>query len=69
MAIHSSILALKITGTEEHGGQQSMGSQRVGHKTEWLSIQSVGILQCLNLGYIPSKWAQNVLTGTDDAVH
>ena len=28
---HSSILALKIPWTEELGGLQSMGSQRVGH--------------------------------------
>ena len=31
MATHSSILALKITGTEEAGGVQSMGSQRARH--------------------------------------
>ena len=31
MATHSSILAWKISWTEEHGGLQSMGSQRVGH--------------------------------------
>ena len=31
MAIHSSILAWKIPWTEEPGGLQSMGSQRVGH--------------------------------------
>ena len=31
MAIHSSILAWRIPGTEEPGGLQSMGSQRVGH--------------------------------------
>ena len=31
MAIHSSNLALKIPWTEEPGGLQSMGSQRVGH--------------------------------------
>ena len=28
---HSSIFAWKILGTEEPGGLQSMGSQRVGH--------------------------------------
>ena len=28
---HSSILAWKISGTEEGGGLQSMGLQRVGH--------------------------------------
>ena len=31
MATHSSILAWRIPWTEEHGGPQSMGSQRVGH--------------------------------------
>ena len=30
MATHSSILAWTIPGTEEAGGLQSMGSQRVG---------------------------------------
>ena len=31
MAIHSSVLAWKISWREEPGGLQSMGSQRVGH--------------------------------------
>ena len=31
MAIHSSIVAWKIPWTEECGGLQSMGLQRVGH--------------------------------------
>ena len=31
METHSSILAWRIPWTEEPGGQQSMGSQRVGH--------------------------------------
>ena len=31
MAIHSTILAWEIPGTEEPGGLQSMGLQRVGH--------------------------------------
>ena len=31
MATHSIILAWKISWTEEPGGLQSMGSQRVGH--------------------------------------
>ena len=31
MATHSSILAWRITWTEEPGGLQSMGSQRVRH--------------------------------------
>ena len=33
MATHSSILAWKIPWTEEPGGLQSMGSQRVRHNT------------------------------------
>ena len=32
MATHSSILAWRIPWTEEPGGLQSMGSQRVGHE-------------------------------------
>ena len=31
MAVHSSTIAWKIPWTEEPGGLQSMGSQRVGH--------------------------------------
>ena len=31
MATHSSILAWRIPWTEEHGGSQFIGSQRVGH--------------------------------------
>ena len=31
MAIHSTILALRMTWTEEPGGLQSVGLQRVGH--------------------------------------
>ena len=31
MATHSSILAWRITGTEEPGGLQSVGSQTFGH--------------------------------------
>ena len=31
MANHSSILAWEIPGTEEPGGLQSLGTQRIGH--------------------------------------
>ena len=31
MATHSSMLAWRVPWTEEPGGLQSMGSQRVGH--------------------------------------
>ena len=36
MATHSSLLAWEIPWTEEPGGLQSMGSQRVGH--DWALI-------------------------------
>ena len=44
MATHASILAWRISWTEEPGGLQSMGSQRVGHNlvikhsTAWVSL-------------------------------
>ena len=49
MATHSSILAWEISWTEEPGGLQSMGSQRVGHDwaTHYLSISWPKL--CLNV--------------------
>ena len=47
MATHSSILAWKISWTEEPGGLQSMGSQRVGH--DWATNTSI-LWHCLSLG-------------------
>ena len=38
MATHSSILAWRIPWTEEPGGLQSMGSQRVSDMTEHLTL-------------------------------
>ena len=38
MATHSSVLAWRISSTEEPGGQQSMGSQRVRH--DWATKHS-----------------------------
>ena len=35
MATHSNILAWRIPWTEELGGLQSMGSQRVGHDSDY----------------------------------
>ena len=40
MAIHSSILAWRIPWTEEPGGLQSIGLQRVGHNWSQLSMQA-----------------------------
>ena len=39
MATHSSILAWDIPWTEEPGGLQSMGSQRVGH--DWVQFSTI----------------------------
>ena len=38
MATHSSVLAWRIPGTEETGGQPSMGSHRVGHDWSDLAV-------------------------------
>ena len=38
MATHSSILAWRIPWTEEPGGLQSMGSQRVGYNSHFTSL-------------------------------
>ena len=56
MATHSSILAWRIPWTEEPGGLQSVGSQKVGHnwltnththtrKTAWWAQMMVGLSQ------------------------
>ena len=60
MATHSSILAWRISRTEEPGGLQSMGSQRVGH--DWAanthtSLTFVIFLKNKNKNYgHPSGW-------------
>ena len=41
MATHSSILAWRIPWTEEHGGLQSIGSQRIGHDWSYLACMHV----------------------------
>ena len=53
MATHFTILAWRIPRTEEPGGLQSMGSQRVGHN--WanntrMRIREVNPYMCLSLG-------------------
>ena len=49
MAIHSSILVWKIPRTEDPGGLQSLGSQRVG-QTEWLRMQACNYEQSWSSG-------------------
>ena len=45
MATHSSILAWRILWTEEPGGLQSMGSQRISHSptTERLTLSNINV--------------------------
>ena len=52
IATHPSILAWKIPWTEEPGGLQSIGSQRVGHylatkppAIPWISLGKAGVLK------------------------
>ena len=45
MATHSSILAWRILWTEEPGGLQSMGSQRVGHN--WVTNTLTSLSKCI----------------------
>ena len=52
MTTHSSILAWRIPWTEEPGGLQSMGSQRVGH--DWATKHSTLILNILPNSFPPS---------------
>ena len=54
MAIHSSILAWKIPWTEEPGGPQSMGSQRVGHDRA-TNTDGVSSNSCTTESVMPSK--------------
>ena len=43
MATHSSILACRIPWTEEPGGLQPIGLQRVRHTTERLSLHFISV--------------------------
>ena len=43
MATHSSVLAWRITGTEEPGGLPSMGSHRVGHDSSDLATTAAAL--------------------------
>ena len=50
MATHSSILTWRIPWTEEPGGLQSMGSQRVGHDCETNILKKISA-KYLHLGF------------------
>ena len=51
MVTHSSILAWRILWTEEPGGLQSMGSQRVGHDRVTKHTHTVLHSGCINLHF------------------
>ena len=57
MTIHSNILAWRIPGTEEPGGLQSMGLQRVGQ--DWVTDTFTFTFHCLRwlLELQPSFWS------------
>ena len=61
MATHSSILAWEIPWTEEPGGLQSMGSQRVGHdsmtNTHWAVRLSFWLFVLSKIHSLPESWA------------
>ena len=59
MAAHSSILAQEIPWTEEPGGLQSTGSQRVGHN--WATSLKIFTLQLLLIAY----WMPGATPGTE----
>ena len=48
MATHFSILAWKITWTEDPGGLQSMGSQRVEHNLATKQQQQIWHISCVS---------------------
>ena len=63
MAIHSSILAWKIQWTEESGGLQSKGSQRVGHDWTDLAAAAADVIKYYNL--FSETWNKVVLNYSD----
>ena len=63
MAAHSSILAWRTPWTDDSGGLQSMGSQRLGH--DWATKHTCHILKLKNFSWpqeeIPYLWALTCL--------
>ena len=55
-APHSSILAWRISWTEESGGLQSMGSWKVRHDWSNLALQCVCVCVCVCLAGFVFKW-------------
>ena len=70
MATHSSILAWRIPQTEENGGLQPIGSQRVGHEWSNLSCthtgsECIGILQARILEWAAISFSKGSLQPRD----
>ena len=61
MATHSSILAWEIPWTEEPGGRESMGSQKVGHdsmtNTHWAVRLFFWLFVLSEIHSLPESWA------------
>ena len=62
LATHSSILAWRISWTEEPGRLQSTGSQRVGH--DWATSLS---LSCSNTGFPGGSVVKNLPANAEDS--
>ena len=56
MAPHSSTPAWKIPWTEEPGGLQPMGSQRVGHDCGECARTGTRLLTLRNLSFLVTQW-------------
>ena len=59
MATHSSILAWEIPRTEQPGGLQSKGWQRVGH--DWLTLINCDLISHPSWTYSYNEWWQQLL--------
>ena len=59
MATQSSILAWRIPWTEELGGLQSMGSQRVGHDR---AINTLIFLGCMSMDRIAGSYGSCIFS-------
>ena len=65
MATHSSVLAWRIPGTGEPGGQPSMGSHRVGH--DWSDLAAAAAAWSCSVKHLLSKAQQAHSTWTEQS--
>ena len=64
MAAHSSILAWRIPWTEEPGGLQSMGSQRVGHDWATKTTDNGVCVECISCSVVSDSSRPHVPPGS-----